>query len=94
MHNKHSLAYLQRRCLFTLHVYTDLAEATCEMMGEFSSVPLSSEDRARLAVRCMQEDAARSEYLKARENLVAFITAKPETRHGVRRGVRHGSAAA
>ena len=68
-----SLKHLQQRLRLTLAIYTDLTDATCEMMMTFKSIPLTAKDRAMVLIQRQHELAAQAAYLKARHALMVAL---------------------
>jgi hypothetical protein len=72
--NELQLKALQRRCARALRLYTDLAEASCEMICRSERGWLPPRQRARLLRLSRQETIALNDYLQARTNLVAALS--------------------
>jgi hypothetical protein len=68
---------LQRKCVRALQLHADLAEASCEMLLHFDRGKLSGKSRLKLSLLQRQEDAAISNYLRARKDLVNALTREP-----------------
>ena len=52
--------------LLAFGVYSDLAQASYEMMMTFKSVPLTAENRAKVVIQRQYENTAQVAYVKAR----------------------------
>jgi hypothetical protein len=63
---KPSLKSLQQRLRLTFAIYADLADATCEMMMTFKSIPLTTKSRGMVLIQKQYEDTAQAAYMKAR----------------------------
>jgi hypothetical protein len=70
---KPSLKRLHQRLRLTLGLYTDLTEATCEMMMTFKSIPWTAKNRAMVLVQRQHEITAQAAYLKARHALMVAL---------------------
>ena len=65
---------LQRKCWLALNLYTDLAEACCDILIQAESGPLPPERYAKLTELRHQEHKALMEYLQARIRLSAALS--------------------
>jgi hypothetical protein len=68
-----SLKRLQQRLRLTLSLYTDLTEATCEIMMTVKSIPLTTKDRAKVHIQHQYEKTAQVAFMKARNALMVAL---------------------
>ena len=68
------LRKLQKQCSRALALYTDYAEAVCEILTGTTTAPLTPSDRARLRTIHRQEMAALRGYLFARLSLMTALS--------------------
>lgn len=68
------LKALQRRCARALRLYTDLAEASCEMICRAERGWLPPRERGKLLRLSRQEIIALNDYLQARTDLVVALS--------------------
>jgi hypothetical protein len=68
------LKSFQRKCWLALNLYTDLAEATCAMLINSKSTPLSPSDRAKFIKLRNDESRAMAAYLQARLRLMTLLS--------------------
>lgn len=71
------LRKLRKKCARALALYTDLAEAICEIMFHSAQAPIPSGDRSRLLKLRRQEMVALKMYLQARLELMNALSLEP-----------------
>jgi hypothetical protein len=65
---------LQQKCWMALNLYTDLAEACCEIMIQAKSAPLKPDEYSRLMDLRREESQALMDYLQARMRLTTSLS--------------------
>jgi hypothetical protein len=68
------LKQLQKQCARSLALYTDLAEAVCEILTQSPMAPLSPGDRSRIRNLHRAELVALKNYLAARVRLMTALS--------------------
>ena len=71
-----SLKRLQQRLRLALSLYTDLTEATYEIMMTFKSIPLTAKDRAQFLIQRRYDKTAQPAFIKARNALMVTLAVR------------------